>query len=72
MSHVLRHMSILIFLFIFYGQSGEAYWWRVSYQWGLPRLVYQQMLLFEVDFFASKFVHRIFLILMIILTKAVL
>ena len=41
MSHVICHMShyfILLFLLLF-GQSGEAYWWRVCYRWGLPRLV---------------------------------
>ena len=27
-------------IFFFLGQSGEAYWWRVCYQRGLPRLVY--------------------------------
>ena len=25
---------------MFFGQSGEASWWRVCYQWGLPSLVY--------------------------------
>ena len=23
-----------------FGQSGEASWWRVCHQWGLPRVVY--------------------------------
>ena len=32
-------MSYVTFFFFFFGQSGEAYWWRVCYQWGLPRLV---------------------------------
>ena len=31
-------VSILLFK-QFYGQSGEAYWWRVFYQRSLPRLV---------------------------------
>ena len=38
MSRVMCHMSHILFL-IFFGQSGEAYWWRVCYQRGLPRLV---------------------------------
>ena len=41
MCHVSRvtcHVSHVIFLF--YGQRGEAYRWRVCYQRGLPRLVY--------------------------------
>ena len=33
-SHVTCHI-----FFLFFGQSGEAYRWRVCYQWGLPRLV---------------------------------
>ena len=33
-SHVTCHMY-----FFFFGQSGEAYRWRVCYQWSLPRLV---------------------------------
>ena len=42
-SHVICHMSGVtchmshLFLF-FFGQSGEAYWWRVCYQRGLPYL----------------------------------
>ena len=45
MSRVTCHMSCVIchiFFFFsstFFGQSGEAYQWRVCYQWGLPRLV---------------------------------
>ena len=44
MSHVMCHVShvtyINIFIyFIFFGQRGEAYRWRVCYQRGLPRLV---------------------------------
>ena len=36
-SRVTCHMSLFSFSF---GQSGEAYWWRVCYQRGLPRLVF--------------------------------
>ena len=32
----------------FIGQSGEASPWRVSYQWGLPRLVFDIILGYEV------------------------
>ena len=34
------HMSHLIYLYIylFFGQSGESYRWRACYQRGLPRL----------------------------------
>ena len=39
MSHVLRH-NICIFCFVLF--SGGASWWRVCYQWGLPRLVWQK------------------------------
>ena len=28
------------FVLLFLVQSGRASWWRVCYQWGLPRLVY--------------------------------
>ena len=39
-SDVTCHVSHVTFLFfIIFGQSGEAYWWRVCYQWGLPCLV---------------------------------
>ena len=34
-SHVTCHVSHVFF----FRQSGEAYRWRVCYQWGLPRLV---------------------------------
>ena len=43
-SHVMCHVSLVtchmshVTLF-FFGQSGEAYCWRVCYQRGLPRLV---------------------------------
>ena len=37
MSHVTCHIFYFIF---FFGQSGEAYRWRVCYQRGLPRLVF--------------------------------
>ena len=54
MSHVMCHLSrvtchmsrvacqvsqVIIILIFFFGQSGEAYRWRVCYQRGLPRLV---------------------------------
>ena len=41
-SRVMCHVSYVTCPFFsssFFGQSGEAYWWRVSYQRGLPRLV---------------------------------
>ena len=38
-SHVMRHMSHF-FSFFSFRQSGEAYQWRVCYQWGLPCLVF--------------------------------
>ena len=41
-SHVTCHMSCVTcnyYYFIFFGQSCEAYRWRVCYQRGLPRLV---------------------------------
>ena len=41
-SRVTCHVSHVTFLFyfLFFGQSGEAYRWRVCYQRGLPSLVY--------------------------------
>ena len=42
MSCVTFHMSCVtchFFYFFFFGQSGEAFWWRVCYQRGLPCLV---------------------------------
>ena len=42
--HVNRHLSPVTFHF-FWGKkmkNGGASWWRVCYQRGLPRLVYQQ------------------------------
>ena len=39
-SHVMCHMPILLFIYFFLGQLGEAYRWRVCYQRGLPRLVF--------------------------------
>ena len=42
MSHVTCHMShVTCHFFLFFRPSGEAYWWRVCYQRGLPRLVYK-------------------------------
>ena len=45
MSHVMCHVSCVMchmspFFFLFFGQSGKAYWSRVCYQRGLPRLVF--------------------------------
>ena len=42
MSRVTCHMSHVTF-FSFFLLSGEAYWWRVWYQQGLPHLVYQHI-----------------------------
>ena len=39
MSHVTCHTSHFFYYLFFFGQSGEAYRWRVCYQRGLPRLV---------------------------------
>ena len=40
MSRVTFHVSHVTFLSsFFFGQSGEAYWGRVCFQWGLPCLV---------------------------------
>ena len=36
------HMSRVTCHIFFFGQSGEAYWWRVCYQRGLPRLVLER------------------------------
>ena len=44
-SHVTCHMSQSFFFLFLFGQSGEAYRWRVCYQGGLPRLVLEQLLL---------------------------
>ena len=49
-SHVTCHMSHVPFFF--FGQSGEAYWSRVCYQHGLPRLVSELWLFI---YFASSF-----------------
>ena len=38
-SHVMCHMSLF-----FFGQRGEAHWWRVCYQQGLPRPVLKYFL----------------------------
>ena len=44
-SHVICHVSRITcpmsHVFFFYGQTGEAYRWRVCYQRGLPRLVHK-------------------------------
>ena len=41
-------MSRVTFFF-FFGQSGEAYWWRVCYQQGLPCLVFLGMRQVTID-----------------------
>ena len=33
------HVTYFFLFSSFFGRSGEAGWWRVCYQWGLPRLV---------------------------------
>ena len=38
MCHV-SHVTCQVFLNFLFWQSGEAHWWRVCYQQGLPRLV---------------------------------
>ena len=39
------HVTFISFIYIFFfGQSGEAFWWRVSYQRGLPRLVFKRLM----------------------------
>ena len=45
--HVSRVTCFFFFSF-FFGQSGEAYWWRVFYQRGLPRLVSQYIVVYRV------------------------
>ena len=35
----IAHVTCHFFSSSFFEQSGEAYWCRVCYQWGLPRLV---------------------------------
>ena len=41
-------LSHVIFSFFFFGESGEAYRWRVCYQRGLPQLVFFFGLRFEI------------------------
>ena len=61
MSHVTCHMShvtcpvshVNLFFIFFLGQSGAAYRWRVCYQRGLPRLVYNLN-----DFMIKKLIRR--------------
>ena len=43
MSCVTCHVSHVKCHIFLGGQSGEAYWWRVCYQRGLPRLVYDHL-----------------------------
>ena len=42
-SHVTCQVSYVMSLFFlfFFGQSDEAYWWRICYQQGLPHLIYR-------------------------------
>ena len=39
--HMLQFLLLLFFLFYFFWPNGEASWWRVCYQRGLPRVVLQ-------------------------------
>ena len=68
MSRVTCHMShviCLLFLLLF-GQSGEAYRWRVCYQRGLPRLVFFLFRIGFKSFFSSiclfNLRHHLFLL----------
>ena len=50
-----RVTAILLNGWIFpIGQSGEASWWRVCYQRGLPRLVFKASALWADAFYKSK------------------
>ena len=59
-SHVMCHMSRVtchvshvtchFFSPFFFGQSGEAYRWRVCYQRGLPRLVFFIILMYSLAY----------------------
>ena len=40
-SHVMCDISYLYIYIFFFGQSGEAFWWRVCYRQGLPRATFQ-------------------------------
>ena len=40
LSHVTCAFLFCFFVCLFFGQSGETYWWRVCYQRGLPRLFF--------------------------------
>ena len=57
MWHVTCHMShvtcCIFFFSSFLELSGEAYWWRVCYQWGLPRLVFKASALWADAFYKS-------------------
>jgi hypothetical protein len=63
-SHVTCPMSRVIchnyFIYFFFGQSGEAYRWRVCYQGGLPRLVLIQLekVLLNLLIFLAILVHN--------------
>ena len=58
-SRVKCHVSFLFYFF--FGQSGEAFWWRVCYQRGLPLLVYKEIGIFEKKGFF--FIFSFFLII---------
>ena len=50
-SHVTCQMSHVFFVFLFFfWLTGEAYRWRVCYQWGLPRLVFMHKLCLDLLF----------------------
>ena len=52
MSHVMFHKSSF-FLLLFFVHSSEAYWWRVCFQWGLPRLVFEVLISFVNPIFSQ-------------------
>ena len=59
-SCVTCHMQFFFLCFVF-GQSCEAYWWRVCYQRGLPRLVYlysQILVLFLLNLKNTQHITR--------------
>ena len=62
MSHGTCHMSHFFFyFFFFFGQSGEAYRWRVCYQCGLPRQVFFSLSCFSSLFSLSSLASLLFL-----------
>ena len=57
LSHITCHMShkkINIYIYFFFGQSGEARLWRVCYKTGLPCLVFTDSGEHELFFFLNK------------------